>query len=159
MAGLSQAVHLPPAVDYPVRPSAFSHRLLWVLAAAWAVGLLLWVRSVGSGPLPGAWWASLAAGCLLLGWSLWLSRHPRVGQLSWSPHGAEAGSWCWHSAAYRRGTPVVALRVALDLQVALLVRAQTAAGLGLWLWLDAHHSPADWDALRRAVRAALPRPT
>ncbi len=90
---------------------------------------------------------------------LWQARHAPMGQLSWLPPrthtdelDTEAPCWRWQSAAYRRGVPLTRLRCVLDLQSLVLVRADTTAGLGLWLWLSSEHEPDLWGRLREALR-------
>lgn len=154
--------HAPSAVTYPVNGVAWARSAGLCFAGLWCVSQTVWAVAWWERTLPGAWWAALSGAALLGAWMLWQARHAPIGQLSWiPPHvraahtdalDTQAACWRWESAAYRRGVPLVGLRCVLDLQSVVLVRASTAAGLGLWLWLTRDHEPDLWGRLREALR-------
>ena len=91
-------------------------------------------------------------------------RLPRLGALAWEPapgprQADEApGQWRWTSPAWRRGTPIVQIEWAWDLQTVVLLRLHNPDGLRWWVWLAQDNCPEDWDALRRALKAHTPAP-
>jgi hypothetical protein len=140
-------MHGAPSVSYPVGRSALAGA---ILAAAWgagaAAGLAWWAAGVTG------WRADLALATVLAAgaWaaaSWWLAP---AGLLAWD---GSAWSFAEGSAATAEGG---ALRVALDLQRALLVRWQSPAA-ARWLWLERGRLPMRWDALRRAVYSRAER--
>ena len=154
--------HAPSAVSYPVNGACWVRRAGWCLAGLWFISQTAWALAWWDRNWPGAWWASLLVGSLLLVWTLWQAQHAPMGSLAWVPPRTQgsrsdamdddAPRWRWESAAYRRGVPLVNLRCVLDLQSVVLVRASTSAGLGLWLWLARDHEPDLWGPLREALR-------
>ncbi|HEX5805912.1 MAG TPA: hypothetical protein VFY31_06220 [Macromonas sp.] len=148
-----------PAVEYPVGRFVWARRCQQALMALWLLAQTGWAFALGMPPWPGAWWFACLVGVCGLVWAHWRSRHPLVGRLAWQAmdgglaHPDLPGEWRWFSAAYRHGTVLTQLDAVWDAQVFVLVRARTAAGLTLWLWLDGEAQHAQWSALRRALRA------
>jgi hypothetical protein len=139
-------MHSAPPVAYPLGRSSFqacgllgfwlAGAAVWVLCAIFAPGLSwrLWL-------LAGA---VLVAGCA----AAWGWRHSPLGLLRW-----DAQCWHWESLAYKAGTPVLALSVALDFQRVLLLRLENQDHARLWLWAERSAMPERWLDLRRAVYA------
>jgi toxin CptA len=154
-------MHSAPAVTYPAGASSFERGLRLALPGLAVVLLAVWAW-VLAGALPAAWWLALVAALALLGWNHWAARHPRHGQLSWEPvhephaDGSPPGHWRWTSPAWRRGTPVVLIDWAWDLQSVVLLRLHNPDGLRWWVWLERAQAPAEWEALRRALKAHAP---
>jgi toxin CptA len=156
-------MHSAPAVSYPAGASSFERglRLAVPVLAVCVLASWAWVLD---GALPAPWWVAAVAALVLLGWGHWAARHPHPGQLAWEPaqeplaDRAAPGHWRWTSAAWRRGTPVVAIDWAWDLQTVVLLRLHNPDGLRWWVWLERAQAPADWDALRRALKAHAPGP-
>jgi len=155
-------MHSAPAVSYPAGALAFERRLRLGLSG---LGLLLlagWAWALEAAALPAPWWVAAVAVLGLTAWNHWAARHPRIGRLAWEPlpppvpEGAAVGHWRWTSPAWRQGTPVVAIDWAWDLQSVLLLRLHNPDGLRWWVWLERAQVPADWDALRRALKAHAP---
>jgi len=150
----------PPAVRFPCGAPQAEYAALALLALAWAAGLMLWL-ALAPGLPPPAWWASFAAGLLLLFWGLWRLRARVLGELLWEPapptarsrSAAARGQWRWFSPSWRRGLELSELRCVLDLQGLLLLHWRSASGLSGWLWLERAQQPEQWRALRVAVFA------
>ena len=120
-------------------------------SVVWLLGLSVWWWSAGGGAPPGSWWASAGFGSVLWLWNVWQWRRPLEGRLAWGADTSGEPLWRWFSDAYRHGTPLKRVHLVLDWQSVVLVRAETSAGLGLWLWLDAGRAPDSWQAMRRAL--------
>ena len=156
-------MHCAPAVSYPAGAFHFERRLRAALAGLGVLVLGAWGWAL-QGELVPAWWLGAVGMLALVAWSRWLSRHPRTGALAWVPghgprqDGEPAGQWFWTSPALRRGTPIVQLEWAWDLQTVVLLRLHNPDGLRWWVWLAEASSPTDWDALRRALKAHSPTP-
>lgn len=156
-------MHSAPAVSYPAGALPFERRLRAVLAGLGVLVLAAWAWAL-QGQLVPAWWLAAVVALGLAVWGQWLARHPRHGELTWAPlpgpraPDEPAGQWRWTSPAWRRGTPVVQIEWAWDLQTVLLLRLHNPDGLRWWVWLTQDRCPADWDALRRALKAHTPTP-
>lgn len=156
-------MHSAPAVSYPAGAFPFERRLRRGLALLGVLMLAVWAWAL-QGALVPAWWLAAMAVLGLAAWGQWLSRHPRLGALAWEPvpgprQADEApGQWRWTSPAWRRGTPIVQIEWAWDLQTVVLLRLHNPDGLRWWVWLAQDNCPADWDALRRALKAHTPAP-
>lgn len=154
-----------PSVMYPVGRCAFYARMLLLLAG---LGLVVWVLWWSGWPddFGRAGRSSWTAGVGLLLWlswcgfawrSWWLA--PR-GQLHWDATAgsverpAEKGLWRWQSVAYQTGAPLQRVELMLDLQSRVLLRLRNADGVCSWIWAQRQSSPANWNALRRALMAS-----
>lgn len=139
-------------------PASFVSGATPLLAAAllalWSSGALVVALTVSLGGLSGPAQAVLV---LLLGagaaasWRFWRGQTPQ--RLAW-----DGGNWLLTDPGVapdprRHAVHVV---VALDLQLALLLRSRTVApsGRSSWLWLQRADDPHRWHALRCALFAA-----
>ena len=143
-----------PSVTYPVGRSAVWAGGLVVLALALPTLLVLSAPGLSS-------LAIGALGSVWLGWCALAGRSLARQPCGWLCYGGGAvarrdgdAPWHWCDAAGLQERPLAAVRVALDLQRILLLELASDTGAPRWLWLDAGRAPADWPALRRAVRAA-----
>jgi hypothetical protein len=152
-----------PAVSYPAGAVHFERRLRAALAGLGLGVLAAWAWAL-NGDLVPAWWLATGGMLALAAWGQWLARYPRNGELAWEPHpgprqeGEAAGQWRWTSAAWQRGTPVEHIEWAWDLQTVVLLRLRNPDDLRWWVWLAQDRRPADWDAMRRALKAHTPTP-
>lgn len=148
------AASVPRPVEYPAGSARLERGAAAVAGALWLAVQAVWLWHEWWPP-SGAWWFSLCVGA---GWAVvlvWRFQHPVRGRLGWQVDDAgQGGEWRWYSEAYRRGTAVVRIEWALDLQIAVLVRLHNAAGLGWWVWLHRRADPSQWDDLRRALQAS-----
>ena len=125
------------------------HRGVMALAAASALGLLLW--AVGGAPKPMAGWAGAALLWLACtATALWFVASLPEGALAW-----DGAAWCFEAG----GRPAAGgtLRVHMDAQSYLLVSLQGSGRSVQWLWLERRMQPGRWADLRRAVYSR-PRP-
>ena len=133
-------MHGAPSVSYPVGRSPLAGLLLlagWALGAA-ACAAWAWQGAAG--------WrlAVAAAACPAAGaWAAWAWLRQPAGSLAW-----DGSSWAWSAGG--QGAEGGGVRVALDLQVALLLRWRAGRRSG-WFWVERASLPGRWDALRRAV--------
>lgn len=142
-----------PAVQYPVGRSVWAFRFHMAVMALWLLGQLAWVLAGDRSVWPGAWWFATFVGGLYAVWVYGCLRRPACGQLQWRPDPLGASGWYWQSPAYQRGIALELVYKAMDAQNVLLLRARTAAGLTVWLWLEQVASPEHWETLRRALQA------
>ena len=138
-----------PAVTHPTGRTPLLAALLlgaWLLGGAGA----LWVLGGPSGAPVTSWKAVPLAGTLLLAaiglLGLWRSQPPRV--LAW-----DGAQWRVRPAgALSLDGPALDLQVRLDLQSALLLRAQDVdSGRDFWLWAQDRSDSARWHLLRCAL--------
>jgi hypothetical protein len=162
-------MHNAPSVVYPVGRCRFYGVLL--LALGWlALAVLLletepWRLNAASSLDGRGLGLQVLAG--VPGYVLWLAwsgfaafgwyRSP-VGQLHWdalaSRAGTEAtGTWRWRSTAYREGTALQQVWVALDLQSRMLLRLSNTDAAHVWVWVEQVRDPLRWLDLRRALVA------
>ena len=136
-----------PALQFPLQPSRFLHRLWWVWVFV-SAGLLLAWGCLGAGfglALGGR--ASLAAFLwVLCAGSAWygLQRQPQ-GCLYWSGQ-----AWTWEKQGFSQaldGAPVVVL----DLQWLLVLHWRDHQGRALRFVLQRDWAPQAWGDMRRAV--------
>lgn len=147
--------HSPPAVTVQVGPG-------WLLGAALLVLACVGLAAVAAVAYVG--WASsgrVALGLLAV-WALgvWRAgktwRHLPRGRLRW-----DRQAWSWQAnadgdtagaAAEEKCIAITALKVAIDMQIALGLHVKTDVG-SYFFWVQAPSSrhPHDWLALRRAV--------
>lgn len=139
-------MHNAPPVAYPLGRSSLQAGLLLAVWLAGAAALVLCV--IYAPALGGRIWllalAVFAAGC----GAAWGWRNSPIGVLHW-----DAQCWHWESLAYRSGTPVQGLSVALDFQRVLLLRLENQDHARFWLWAERGAMPERWLDLRRAVYA------
>ena len=151
-----------PGVAYPTGAPVAESWVITGLAAAWLLAQAIWLHAhlePWSG-MPPAWWLSLVAGALLLGWSLWRLKALRAGQLIWTPTlpaagslPRDAGSWTLIHPDWPRGLPLRQVRCAVDLNQLMILELRSVSGLGVWVWCSQARQPSEWLALRRAVHA------
>jgi hypothetical protein len=152
-------MYCAPSVEYPVGRSFFAQLAFLLLMLVWSAGQGFWLLSATQGSWPGAWWFSTVSGLLCGAWGFWRLRRPVYGSLRWEAAAAQhgsgeaTGSWLWFSSAYRRGTPLERIEWVWDLQQVVLLRLHNAAGLTWWVWLESAGDPAQWDDIRRALKA------
>ncbi|AVO48362.1 hypothetical protein C6568_03160 [Melaminivora suipulveris] len=146
-----RAYLLPPAARHGFGPSCSLRWALLTLSAGALVVLSGWLLAglgntgqLAKGTAALLLWLT----CTALVWH-WLRALPR-GALSWD--GAT-----WHAELDGAAQPVALAgspNVRLDLQSCMLLRARSAQGTSLWLWVVPGGSHADsfaWAALRRAL--------
>lgn len=86
-------------------------------------------------------------------WHRWLKT--AVGQLIWREqtwYFCRTSSNAFDASQSSRLTD---LRVAVDVQAALLIQARSSEGRSCWIWLSRRDAPASWNAVRRAVYARV----
>jgi hypothetical protein len=140
-------VHNAPSVSYPVGRCAFQRWLYAFFVVLTSAVLLAWALSQG---LNATWYMAVAAAALglLLGWRAF----GQAGTLTWNGQ-----VWCLHDLNQGQGyeDALGEVRVALDVQKALLLRWQPASDTlnakPLWLWLGSQGLSHAWQDLRRAV--------
>lgn len=146
-------MHNAPSVTYPVGRCA-----VWAVALA---GLALVLATAVVLALPGL--SPVQGAVLGMAFLTWLGlalrqlgRQPRgrLGYVGAGPVASGEAVWRWYDQEGGPDRPVQGVRVAIDLQRFLLVELAASAGAPRWVWLDAARAPADWAALRRAVRAS-----
>jgi hypothetical protein len=143
-----------PSVTYPVGRSAIWAGAVMVLGVS--IPVLLGLDAPGlSAPVIAGLGLAWLGWCALAGRSL--ARQPR-GWLCYGGGGAPRregdAPWRWRDMTGLHERPLAAVRVALDLQRMLLIELVSDTGAPRWLWLEARRAPADWPAMRRALRAA-----
>jgi len=146
-----------PAVQYPVGRSVWALRLQAGCLVLWGlVQGLWWLAQDGNWP-PGAWWFATTIWVLSAIWAGWRAQNPLLGELHWEPPApgrkGVSGVWRWFSPAYQQGVALECPVRVLDAQSCMLLKSRTAAGLTLWLWLEADAEPDAWPGLRRAVQS------
>jgi toxin CptA len=162
-----------PSVMFPVGRCRFYAVLLVSLGVLALAVLLLacWpLLSPGEGRLvaaatPTDVLAGVFGILLWLGWGAFALaswRRSPVGQLQWDAHSSpqpgapapeKAGVWRWHSTAYRDGTPLQQVHLALDLQSRMLLRLRNTDAVHSWVWVEQRRDPSRWSDLRRALVA------
>jgi hypothetical protein len=149
-------MHHAPSVSYPAGRCA-----LWgfiLLAVALVMAGVFW-RVWPSLAVPVRW----ACGAGLLLWCVWAVhgavRQPRGWIRYHAPAPASPVSgpaWAWLRSPGADPVPLHGLRVVVDLQDLLLIELAGGAAAPRWAWLSASGAPADWLALRRALRFTAP---
>jgi hypothetical protein len=149
-------MHNAPSVSYPA-----GRCVLWrliLLAVALLMASVFW--RVWPGLATPMRWLS-GAGLLL--WCLWavhsVVRQPRGWLRYHAPAPASPTSgpaWAWLRSPGADPVPLRGLRVVVDLQDVLLIELSGGATAPRWAWLVASGAPADWLALRRALRSTAP---
>ena len=147
-------MYFAPSVSYPTGRCAFwaaCWTVPWVLGC---VACIAWVGALGAAQMPG-WtelgllWPVLSAG---LAWRGWRQQQP--GRLHWSGQ-----VWAWQDTAGGAAQTVQLGTRHLLGRRHLLLELEAAPGRR-WVCACAHHAPADWAGLCRAVYsradAALP---
>jgi hypothetical protein len=138
-------MHNAPSVSYPVGRCAFQRWLYAFFAVLTSVVLSLWVLNQG---LTFAWCMAVIAAAL--GALLGCRALCQVGTLTW-----DGQVWCLHDLGSGHEDALGEVRVALDVQKALLLRWQPASDTlhakPLWLWLGSQGSSHRWQDVRRAV--------
>jgi len=138
-------MHNAPSVSYPVGRCAFQRWLyvgFTVLTSA-----VLWAWALDQG-LTLAWYAATTSAVLAecLGWQALRMR----AMLTW-----DGQVWCLHDQNTGDEDALGVVDVALDVQMALLLRWQPASDTlnakPQWLWLGAQAAGDAWQNLRRAV--------
>lgn len=155
-----------PSVVYPVGRCRFYAGLLIFLGLLSLVVLLYWTWpwvSPGVDPLSASdRWAGPVGAVLWLGWggfAVFSWRRSPIGALQWDALGSQAtgeaatGVWRWRSAAYRDGTPLQQVRLALDLQSRMLLCLRNTDAAQTWVWVEQGSDPPRWFDLRRALVA------
>jgi toxin CptA len=159
-----------PSVVYPVGRCRFYAALLSALGGlALVVWLLVCWPLLSHGPSSPV--APPSQADALIGWLgglLWMGwvafavaswRRSPTGQLQWDAHGSAQpgtqapGVWRWRSAAYRDGTPLQQVSLALDLQSRMLLRLRNTDAAHSWVWVEEGRDPGRWSDLRRALVA------
>ncbi len=141
------ALHMPPAVAYPLKHQQWLNAAVWCLFALAALlwGAWRWAQPMLLGAQMLAMLLLLVAG---LGLWRWLQSLPRT-TLYW-----QQGHW------QIVGTPSLGLvlgstcRVVVDAQVGLLLYIEQQGSVGRtshWAWLQRDSAPGQWRALRQAV--------
>jgi hypothetical protein len=134
-----------PSVSYPVGRCAFQRWLYACFTLLTSVVLLAWALNQG---VSGVWCVALALAAIgaSLGWRA--LKHEAT--LTW-----DGQVWCLHDQSPAREDALGEVRVALDVQKALLLHWQPASDTlhakPVWLWLDSQASINRWQDLRRAV--------
>ncbi len=140
-----------PSVIYPVGRCAFWGQLLAlcglllvaVLVIGWS-GLTRW-QATGLALALLAWFLSAA-------WAVWCQPEGWL-RFSVSPAPLPGDTaWSWLVKPGGDALPLNTPRIVLDLQQRLLLQAGGSAAVPRWIWLEARLAPADWLALRRALR-------
>lgn len=156
-------MHNAPSVIYPVGRCRFVASLLWLLAVASLLMLVLWWATVIDPSLAHRW-AGWTGTALWLGWGVWAARDwlrsPR-GWLEWDAHAPLAslapsdgrGAWRWRSAGQGEATSLSRVELAADLQILALVRLQGTGRHPRWTWMEQWRAPARWNDLRRALHS------
>jgi toxin CptA len=138
-------MHNAPSVSYPVGRCAFQRWLFAVFILFTSAVLLVWVLNQGVTLI----WL-LATSAAALGMCLGWRALREVGMLTW-----DGQVWCLHDQGLGHEDALGEVRVALDVQKALLLRWQPASdtlkGKSQWLWLGSQASDQPWQDLRRAV--------
>ena len=140
-------MHNAPSVSYPVGRCAFQRWLYAFFMVLTSAVLLVWALSQG---LTFVWCVAVVAA--MLGAFLGLRALGQAGTLTW-----DGRVWCLHDLNQGQGheDALGELRVALDVQKALLLRWQPASDTlnakPLWLWLGSQGATHAWQDLRRAV--------
>jgi toxin CptA len=136
-----------PSVTYPVGASLVARR--WLLAV-WTAGLGCTAGvAIGSPGMAGWRMLVLVAGASLAGLAaLATLRRLGVGELDFQDQ-------AWSLSG---GSPVAdaQVRIALDLQHAMLLLLVGPAQRRCWIWVERNDRVASWLDLRRAVHAATP---
>jgi hypothetical protein len=134
-----------PSVSYPLGRCAFQR---WVYAFFTLLSLaVLFAWALNQG-MTSVWYAAAIAAVLgaFLGWRAL----GQAGTLTW-----DGQVWCLQIHGPGHEDALGEVRVALDVQKALVLRWQPASDTlnvkPLWLWLDAEGSSHHWQDLRRAV--------
>lgn len=143
-----------PAVRFPLVRSGrlLASLLACALLAPATMGGIMWQGHFPS-PLHGLVfvliWLLAATAAVL-----WWRRLPAAGWLDWN--GAE---WMVQAEGVpQRVCPAESMKVAVDVQEALLLRCAWGPGARcVWLWLERRHAPTAWLALRRALYAHTSR--
>lgn len=133
-------MHSAPSVSYPVGRSRF---LAGALAALWLAGAATIVfgwQGVPPGRLQATFAFAVWGLAGFMACRFWMTL-PQ-GDLRWDGH-----TWEIPGAS----TSSAGVRVLLDAQCHLLLRAHGGEPAGRWLWLSATSRPARWNDLRRAV--------
>ena len=140
-------MHNAPSVSYPVGRCAFQRWLYAFFVVLTSAVFLAWALNQG---LTLVWCVAVVAATLgaFLGWGAL----GQAGTLTW-----DGQVWCLHDLNQGQGheDALGEVRVALDVQKALLLRWQPASDTlnakPLWLWLGSQGASHDWQNLRRAV--------
>ena len=138
-------MHNAPSVSYPVGRCAFQLGLLLGFAVLTSTVLTAWALNHG---LSWLWLSGLGAAVV----GLWQGRRAldQAGVLTWA-----VDTWYLHDQGPGSEDVFGEVQVALDLQIALLLRWQPASDTlrakPQWLWLEGQHCDECWQDLRRAV--------
>ncbi len=141
-------MHNAPSVAYPVGRCAFQR---WVFAVICVISGAVLVAWAWMQPLSWVWGLAVVTWCIAVVTGLhacWRS----MGTLSWTGQ-----VWCWHGSSEGSDDALGEVRVAIDVQGALLLEWTPLSAdkpfATRWLWLGAENVPKLWQDLRRAVFA------
>ena len=138
-------MHNAPSVSYPVGRCAFQRGLYAFFIVLTSAVLWAWAFDQG---LTAAWCLAVTAAALgaFFGWRAL----GHVGTLTW-----DGQVWCLHDQPAGYEDALGEVRVALDVQKALLLHWQPASDTlhakPQWLWLGWQKSDNRWQDVRRAV--------
>lgn len=138
-------MHNAPSVSYPVGRCVFQRWLYAFFIVPTSAVLIAWALNQG---LTAVWCVAVVAAALgaFMGWRAL----GHVGALTW-----DGQVWCLHDQGTGYDDALGKVRVALDVQKALLLRwepaSDTLQAKPQWLWLGAQASNSHWQDLRRAV--------
>jgi len=152
-----------PSVVYPVGRCLFHGRLLFALFVLGLVVLIGWAWSTSSRHWGPAIWVGLG---LWVMWSVWVFKgwwHTPEGTLQWdslappSNQTLRAGAWLWHADRVDDAVVLQSIECVFDGQHKILLRLKQPARSATWSWVERDRSPAQWEDLRRALKATCDR--
>ncbi len=141
-------MHNAPSVAYPVGRCAFQRWVFAVICVTSGAVLIAWAWMQ---PLSWVWGLAVVTWCIAVVTGLHACRRS-MGTLSWTGQVC-----CWHGSSEGSDDALGEVRVAIDVQGALLLEWTPLSAdkpfATRWLWLGAENVPKLWQDLRRAVFA------